>query len=478
MKITRATLVDYLNNELSPAERAQVGAALERDPKLRAELGQLQRLHAGLQAAFDPIRDVAIAGRPPAGAFGRARPPRQLARVALLAAVVLASFWVVIRPQLPEAQTGGQVVELGIYIVPTSTSNPPIQTPFVPTPFVPTAMPTAPDATSVATPSAAALVPGSPEWYAHLTISPSLTLRGGVSGTALDIEVRGTIGYALITQPELDANPTILVALELNGPNAPFQLGEIAVDAESRAIAVDGTLAIATTPRGFDVFDISDPAHIRLVSSFADPQSLNTMAVALRAGRAYIAGQGAPSRLTIVDLSDPANPQFMSSLATAGPSADGLDIAGELAYVADSANGMLVIDISDPAEPRLLARFDVFGARSVRVAGDRAYLGTDSGLKIVDISDPAAPALLGSRAVGYGSVVDIAVDGSTVFASYANIGSSDFGGIEVYDLSDPTRPMLLGGYSGQAYANAVWSDGERAYVAHDRRGLVIMDLER
>ncbi|HYF66085.1 MAG TPA: hypothetical protein VD886_24860 [Herpetosiphonaceae bacterium] len=472
MPITQATLVDYLNNELGPAERERVGAALQRDPRLRAELDRLRRLHQGLQAAFDPIRDVPIAARP--AAPSARRPPRRLARLALLAAVALAGFWLVGR-RLPQSLTGGEVAHPLIATVPETyvPINPPTPTSFVPTPFVPTDIPTEPAAPTIVLPE-----PGSAEWYAYLAISPSLDLRGELAGNVLDIAVRGTVGYALMVRPEAGGNPASLVALDLADPGAPGQLGSIPVDPDSRAIAVDGTLAIATTPRGFDVFDISDPARIALIGSFADAQQNSTVVVALRAGRAYVTSQGAARRFTIVDMTDPANPRRLGSLATVGPAAEGLDIAGELAFVADAFNGLQVIDISDPAAPRLLGGLASPGARSVRSAGGRAYLGTDHGLEIIDISDPAAPALLGGHPVGFGSVTGIALGEGVVFVSYANIGSSDFGGMEAYNVGDPTRPLLLGGYSGQAYAHAVWTDGARAYVAHDRRGLIIMDLGR
>ena len=476
MKITSVTLFDYVNNDLSPTERERVGAALERDPRLRAELDQLQRLHTGLQAALDPIRDVPIVGRPPAGAFGRARPPRRIARVALLAAVVLASFWMV-GQQRPASPTGGAGSDRHVAIVPPMyVTIDPVTPTLVPATPAPAAM--TPTATA---PTSAAPELGSPEWYDHLTISPSLTLRGEVAETALTIEVRGTIGYALISRPEAEGNSVNLVALDLTDPSRPIELGSVTADPESHTIAVDGTLAIASSPRGFDVFDISQPAQIELIGRFADAQQTSTRAVALRAGRAYVASYGGERfalRFTIVDMSDSANPHLLGALVIGGAASEGLEIAGEFAYVPDAANGLHVIDISAPAAPRLVASFATSGLRTVRVVGERAYLGTDYGLEIIDVSDPEAPALLARVPALRGGISGIALAGTTLFVSFANYGSTAFGGIEVYEVSDPGRPILLGGYSGQANANAVWSDGERAYVAHDRRGLLIMELTR
>lgn len=54
MTINGETLMAYLDNELTPEERARVEAALASDPHVRAQLARQTRLHDMLSAAFDP----------------------------------------------------------------------------------------------------------------------------------------------------------------------------------------------------------------------------------------------------------------------------------------------------------------------------------------------------------------------------------------------------------------------------------------
>ena len=46
MTISDETLMAYLDNELSPEERAQVGAAIASDPNVKARLERQARVHA------------------------------------------------------------------------------------------------------------------------------------------------------------------------------------------------------------------------------------------------------------------------------------------------------------------------------------------------------------------------------------------------------------------------------------------------
>ena len=82
-------------------------------------------------------------------------------------------------------------------------------------------------------------------------------------------------------------------------------------------------------------------------------------------------------------MSDPANPVHRGGYDTPG-SAEGVAVAGSLAYVADYEWGLQIIDVSDPANPVRRGGYDTPGyARGVAVAGSLAYIADhDSGLQI------------------------------------------------------------------------------------------------
>jgi anti-sigma factor RsiW len=92
MKISPATLLDYLDDALSDRERRRVAAALERDAALRAELASLEELRYGLRTTFDAVHTI-----PLKGATMPAYPERNARRWWLAAAPLLAlallGFW-------------------------------------------------------------------------------------------------------------------------------------------------------------------------------------------------------------------------------------------------------------------------------------------------------------------------------------------------------------------------------------------------
>jgi anti-sigma factor RsiW len=94
-----ATLVAYLDGELTPAAAGQVEAALAADPELRAWLASLERADTAPRSAFDPILEaplpsLALTERPrlgavPVEAAGNRRPAARVAWAAGLAGLVV-----------------------------------------------------------------------------------------------------------------------------------------------------------------------------------------------------------------------------------------------------------------------------------------------------------------------------------------------------------------------------------------------------
>jgi hypothetical protein len=79
-----------------------------------------------------------------------------------------------------------------------------------------------------------------------------------------------------------------------------------------------------------------------------------------------------------------------------------------------------------------------FGGSTFAVAasGDLLYAGVGPRVVVIDVSDPTAPRELGRSAPLPGVVVDLAVDGDTVYAIA--------GGLAVVDAGDPTAPAEIG----------------------------------
>ena len=71
---------------------------------------------------------------------------------------------------------------------------------------------------------------------------------------------------------------------------------------------------------------------------------------------------------------------------------------GRQAYVADNYSGLQVVDVSTPASPQIIGSVATPGqALSVAVVGTTAYVADGHiGLQVIDVSTPASPQIIGS----------------------------------------------------------------------------------
>ena len=157
------------------------------------------------------------------------------------------------------------------------------------------------------------------------------------------------------------------------------------------------------------------------------------------------------SDLFIFDTSDMANPKLISSFNT-GPGVAAIAIAGPYIFAANesSINQLQVIDIHDRSHPLIIlqAKVPLDIASSTSPNGSAifydkgfVYLGTEKGdspeLTIWNVADPAHPMLAGKYEIG-NKVEKIVVD-----SDHAFIASSGINQLVVLDVSNPSNPVLM-----------------------------------
>ncbi|MDF1497672.1 MAG: tail fiber domain-containing protein [Patescibacteria group bacterium] len=213
-------------------------------------------------------------------------------------------------------------------------------------------------------------------------------------------------------------------------------------------------------------------------------------------GSLGVAGQD----FQILDVSDPANPKYISGLEFSTGRVFDMEILGNYAYLAGqdmdttyAANlEFVVVDISDPYNPTVVFGSDLyFGntypARTIKVADNYAYLGgwdlgNTNDLRIYNISNPASPGYVGG--VNFGGWVyslELLNDRYLVVGSddATSFSSED---IILLDISDPGNPTYVDGidngtyqvqglavrgdkiYAGTAYANP---GGDKEFLVID-----------
>jgi hypothetical protein len=252
----------------------------------------------------------------------------------------------------------------------------------------------------------------------------------------------------------------------------PHQVGQLTMPGPSLGVAMAGHYAyVASYEAGFQVVDISDPAHPVTVGSVDTPGAAQDVAIA--GNYAYVA-DGQAGGLQVIDISDPAHPVIVGSLLTPGGPVS-VSISGHFAYLAAfrACNGLVIVDISDPTSPTLASGSDACGtyAYDIAVAGHFAYLADENhGLVVFDVSDPYAPVIVGSLGTEqeyYG--VAVAVVGDIVY-----LGTWYDSRWYVIDAADPANlaivnTLLVG-------ADHFVIEGPWAYVGDYSRGILVFDI--
>ena len=236
-------------------------------------------------------------------------------------------------------------------------------------------------------------------------------------------------------------------------------------------VAVAGNYAYVTGFIGdsMTVVNISDPANPTISGSVSGGGLNGSLSIELAGNYVYVASAFG-DRLVIIDISDPANPTISGQVADSRLDfASGVAVAGNYAYVASRyADSLTVVNISDPANPTIsgsVSDSGLNGANDVAFSGNFAYVASryaDS-LTVVNISDPTDPTISGSVSA---SVMNDA-NGVEVKGNYAYVASRSGDSLTVVNIGDPTNPTISGSVSdsGLNGARGVALSGNIAYVA-------------
>ena len=121
--------------------------------------------------------------------------------------------------------------------------------------------------------------------------------------------------------------------------------------------------------------------------------------------------------LTVVDVTDPANPVLCSNNLVLDDSdpltydcAVGIELSGNYAYLGVGAYGFAVADISDPENPVEIGHvYTASTAKKLALTGNNAYVADFSnGLVVMNILDPYAPSIIGGKdTTGYSEDVEV-----------------------------------------------------------------------
>ncbi len=252
-------------------------------------------------------------------------------------------------------------------------------------------------------------------------------------------------------------------------------------------LELEGDYAYVVNNTLLFIFDISDPANIKLLDSYESYQ--NPTDVTVKDDIAYLV---AGSILEILDVSDPSDIREIDWLGLPGTGRDILLGERGLAYLAyysyDEDKGMVIVNLSDPEHARRVSTFQSSGDQptSVWAEGERAYLGSYSGdfgdyeyfLQLLDVSVPEEPTLL-DRHGGSGKLDDLVAWDGLVMADIVG------GSVHTWTYSaswgklvkGPVCPSPHGSMSSSMSGKPV-KDGYRIYTTESSHGLISQKVTR
>lgn len=185
---------------------------------------------------------------------------------------------------------------------------------------------------------------------------------------------------------------------DIRNPQTPVELGSCEFPGNPPSLLHrSGRWLIAANWNGradtqqIHLIDVSDPGRPELLTSHSTPKGLNNYDVAVAGSTLYVANAGG---LRITELSDPQSPTTQGNFKARGRWVRGVDVVGTNAYIATSMHGgaswMQVVDVSDATAPIQTGIFrSTGGAQDVSVSGDLAVLADRAdGIVVLDVSKP------------------------------------------------------------------------------------------
>lgn len=259
-----------------------------------------------------------------------------------------------------------------------------------------------------------------------------------------------------------------------SNPLQPEEVGSMLASGKIvTSIAVADPYLYATTVDGLliDIFDISDKTAPVKVGEYFTGGIGNAVKIE---GRYLYEGDSAQPQFKILDISTPAQPQFVGGLNLPGAPRE-ITIRDSLVYVSLANKGFSIVNIADKAAPKEItnlrwigSNFDQLGPAKQSVADGFAYLASGTGLWIVDLNSKNLLATTSFFPTGYSS------GRVSVQSNYAYIAAS-FGGLKIVDYMDSSTPKLIGAFPTSERAIDVATLSDRAFLL-TTRDFIILDV--
>lgn len=294
---------------------------------------------------------------------------------------------------------------------------------------------------------------------------------------AHDVVAQGRYVYLLANT---NSSLNVIDTFNPNSPTLIATLSDVRLGAGNVAMnmVIGGNYiyeASGASQKSINIIDISNPKAPTLITSLTDATNLPSPSALFLSGKYLYVANGTSNRITALDVSSPYTPVVISSLSdTSIRDATGVYAQGRYVYVSSRAGPvnvgtdarLSIYDVSNPAN-MLLASSTNGGlnvAEDVWVVGRYAFVSSVTGASVVifDVSDPTAPTATSTISTT-NNPRHIEVHGHYLYVSFGN--SATVGGpLNVYDISNPVAPTLVASSTTFGPAHSFTVSGRYAYV--------------
>ena len=173
--------------------------------------------------------------------------------------------------------------------------------------------------------------------------------------------------------------------------------------------------------------------------------------------------------LIILDVSNPRDPQYLSSYASGGL-AYKVRMAGTTAFLLDLSEGLIVLDVTNTSDPVFIGNFtDLDHATDCVIDGNVLYLVDWWGMRIISINDPSHPNEIANITTS-GNAYGVDAKQDMVYVA------DEFKGLRIIDVSNPFDPHETGHYIADDFTIHVKVIGDYGYLANLEGGIQIVDI--
>lgn len=277
-----------------------------------------------------------------------------------------------------------------------------------------------------------------------------------VSEEMFGVTARDSMLYAL--------HSSNVYVIDAGNASNPYLTGESTYSGTSaNSIRLQDQYAYHASTSGIRILDISNPRQPEVIGQYSS-QWYKTYGLALRDNIAYTVRIG--DRLDAIDISDPTNPEAVSSLEDIA--IGGISIYEDYAYVISSAAGLHVIDISNPQSMVLLTVIPVNVPAETPgwwdtlvieplIRDNYMYIPGHRGLEVLDIHNPAVPVPTALGATNQ-TATAAAIDNQSAYVVLKD------GAVNIFDIGQPESPRLTGTLTLPYGARQIYASENHLYI--------------